>query len=628
MHLLVERLKRLPQHRDEIWQGGLARVPGWVAEEGCPPYRPWVGGWVSTRTKLANMSEPKKDKDLEQVLTALVDFACNPVLAGYRPGGLDVRDADLAAYLGEKLADAGIVVEQRKTLYTWDKLLEDMLQKMGPEPAVPGALSVKGITVEALRSFAEAACAFHRAAPWRYLVGEDFIHIERPFVDAALRYVSVLGNTGLEQGLGFYESQAEFERLLTASEDEIRHAGGAHWVLFFDPITDLPLGDADAWQDHDLPTPDTSVYPWMMCYLGQGKYRRPGPDVLAFAEGLLRVLAQTTEEQIDAGRWEQEVATFEGPMTFTLTLPDLLKTEKPISPAGALRPGRLPDPRSMERVMVDLGRLLEEQDFDGTEDANAFLQRHLKDGEVPHQTPQTPLEEAQEVMYEAFDAVGRRQLQLARKALAICPDCADAHVLLAERCTGPEEARPHYERGVAAGERTLGPKVFEEDAGRFWGITETRPYMRARLGLATNLDESGRLAEAADHYRELLRLNPNDNQGVRELLLPALLKLSADEEAGRLWKQFKDDDTALWSYARALLTFRQKGDTVTARKHLEKAIEANEYVPEAMLNETFDVELSGAYAPGSREEAAWCASVLEDVWQSTEGALEWLEEQW
>jgi hypothetical protein len=30
---------------------------------------------------------------------------------------------------------------------------------------------------------------------------------------------------------------------------------------------------------------------------------------------------------------------------------------------------------------------------------------------------------------------------------------------------------------VAAGERSLGPKAFEEDAGHFWGILETRPYM-------------------------------------------------------------------------------------------------------------------------------------------------------
>lgn len=33
------------------------------------------------------------------------------------------------------------------------------------------------------------------------------------------------------------------------------------------------------------------------------------------------------------------------------------------------------------------------------------------------------------------------------------------------------------------------------------------------------------------HYRELLRLNANDNQGVRELLLPVLLISGRDDEA-------------------------------------------------------------------------------------------------
>jgi tetratricopeptide (TPR) repeat protein len=626
MHLLVERLKRLPQHMDEIWQGGLARVPSWVAEEGCPPYRPWMSGWISTRTKLANVGEPQKDKDLEQVLTALVDFACDPQLAGYRPGGLDVRDADLAAYLGEKLADAGIVVEQRKTLYTWDKMLEHILETLGPESSIPSALSVKGITVEAMRSFAEAACAFYRAAPWRHLAGEDLVAIESPFVDAAMRYVSVLGGHGLCVGIGFYDTRARFDEVVEKEDPDIL-AAHPYWVLYFDPIPNVPLGDADLWQDHNLPVAEAGAYPWMVCYCENGKFRRPGPDMLAFVEGLLRVLAQTTEEQMDAGRWEKEVATFDGPMTFTLALPNLLEAETSDSSAGARRK-ELPDPRSTEPVIVDLSRLLEGRASHDFEEISAFLKGQIVDGQVPHRAPQTPIEEAQEIMYEAFDAVGRRQLQLIHKALAICPDCVDAHVLLAERCGDPEEALVHYERGVAAGERTLGPKAFEEDAGHFWGVLKTRPYMRARLGLAMSLDESGHLAEAAGHYRELLRLNPNDNQGVRECLLPDLIELGADEEAAQLWKQYSDDDSAIWNYARALLMFRQKGDTAVARKRLKKAIEANGHVPELLLTDEPFVSQIDEYGVGSREEAMYCAELLKDAWEATEGAVEWLEAQW
>ncbi|MCD6395246.1 MAG: tetratricopeptide repeat protein, partial [Planctomycetes bacterium] len=477
----------------------------------------------------------------------------------------------------------------------------------------------------AMRGFAQAACEFYRAAPWRHLDGEDLIQIESPFVDAALRYVSVLGGAGLSYGLGFYESPDEFHEIMGGGGADGYVSRDKCWMLFFDSIVELPFGDADLWQDHDFPVAQPEAYPLLMCASGPETFKRPGPDVLAFAEGLLRALAQTGEEQMDAGRWKQEVTTCEGDMTFELKLPDILEGEDADSPGRNRDKARLPDRRSMERNLADINRLIEEQDFDNVEDINAFLQTQLVDGRIPRQTPKTPLEEAQDIMYDAFDAVGRKQLQLIRKALAICPDCADAHVLLAERCSDLGEARAHYQRALESAERTLDPEMFEENVGRFWGITPTRPYMRARFGLAMTLDEAGRLAEAAEHYRELLRLNPNDNQGVRDFLLPVLIKLGANKEATQLLKRYKNDIMAVWNYSRALLTFREKGDTPTARKHLGKAIEANPYAPPLLLAEETIIETMDEYTPGSRQEAIYCARTLKEAWEMTEGALEWLD---
>ena len=38
--------------------------------------------------------------------------------------------------------------------------------------------------------------------------------------------------------------------------------------------------------------------------------------------------------------------------------------------------------------------------------------------------------------------------------------------------------------GIAAGAEALGEINFQDDAGSFWGLLETRPYMRARHELA------------------------------------------------------------------------------------------------------------------------------------------------
>src|SRR6266702_2695089 len=89
----------------------------------------------------------------------------------------------------------------------------------------------------------------------------------------------------------------------------------------------------------------------------------------------------------------------------------------------------------------------------------------------------TPLGKAEAIIYRAFEEPDeKRRVQLAAEAIEICPDCADAHVLLAEHARSRKEALRLYEQGVAAGERALGPDAFQQDVGHFWGILDTRPY--------------------------------------------------------------------------------------------------------------------------------------------------------
>src|SRR5205085_6381147 len=139
-----------------------------------------------------------------------------------------------------------------------------------------------------------------------------------------------------------------------------------------------------------------------------------------------------------------------------------------------------------------------------------------------------------------------------------------------------KEALDLYVRAVDAGERALGPAMFAQNAGYFWGILETRPYMRARLGLAHALWTAGRREEAVGHLQDMLRLNPNDNQGVRYTLAGFLINLDRDDELARLLEQYRDDGTAAWAYTKVLLAFRRHGDTPEARELLQQAIKSNQ----------------------------------------------------
>jgi tetratricopeptide (TPR) repeat protein len=273
-----------------------------------------------------------------------------------------------------------------------------------------------------------------------------------------------------------------------------------------------------------------------------------------------------------------------------------------------------------------LKRFMAGSEFDDIDQANETIRRRFSGpmDAIPS-TASTPLEKAQETAYRAVESSGRRRIQLVRKALELSGDCADAYVILAERTEDVAQALDLYTQGGAAGERALGPQVFAENAGRFWGLIATRPYMRARFGLAQCLEELGRRDEAIGHYRELLRLNPTDNQGVRYRLLTALFTSALDGEAGVLLEQFGDEPTAMWLYARTLWTFRREGDSPVARASLRRALGTNRRVPKYLIGKK---ELPHAdppsYALRSDEEAVICARALADAWQATPGAVDWL----
>src|SRR5436190_1083977 len=80
----------------------------------------------------------------------------------------------------------------------------------------------------------------------------------------------------------------------------------------------------------------------------------------------------------------------------------------------------------------------------------------------------------------------------------------------------------------------------------------------------------GRRQEAIEHYADLLRLNPGDNQGVRYILLKALLETGDQERVKALLDSYPEDIAAVWMYGVALVAFREQGDTRSTRAALTK----------------------------------------------------------
>ena len=237
-------------------------------------------------------------------------------------------------------------------------------------------------------------------------------------------------------------------------------------------------------------------------------------------------------------------------------------------------------------------------------------------------------DKAQNVMYQAWDqAEPRKRVALANKALTISPLCADAYVLLAEeKAKSAKEALEYYRKGVDAGSQALGTKAFNEYAGHFWGFLETRPYMRARAGLAGTLDALGDVEAAIGHYRDMLRLNSGDNQGIRYVLARCLMKTRDIGALRQLLKQFDDDGTGIWLYTRALVAFRDNGaGDKRAAELAEKACKANRHVPAALAGaKTVKSSMNGYITIGGEDEAAHYVDEWGFDWVTTPGAIAWL----
>jgi tetratricopeptide (TPR) repeat protein len=250
------------------------------------------------------------------------------------------------------------------------------------------------------------------------------------------------------------------------------------------------------------------------------------------------------------------------------------------------------------------------------------VMRVLEDStiEIDHQ-----VNGAQGIAFDAMEATGKERLTLAGKALQASPLAVDAWGILAsEAPDGAPFTLDLWRQAVAAGEVFIGPWRMAAWRGEFWSIIETRPYMRARQGLAFELRRQGMVAEAIDTLRGTLALNPNDNTGARYILLDWLLEAGADAEAAALHAAYEEDSSAAWHYGAVLLAFRSGGEAKAAEA-LPAALGNNPHVPGLLLGRVpMPAESPEYYSPGDADEATVYCETAAEGWRAAPGALDWL----
>jgi tetratricopeptide (TPR) repeat protein len=329
--------------------------------------------------------------------------------------------------------------------------------------------------------------------------------------------------------------------------------------------------------------------------------------------------------------------------------------------AANLNPGFILDQEAMMQAMQ---KTLKDMKFDTPEEAEAFLNQFvgMRMEEVTQalgEGPDSSIEGQADGMF--FEAMTSSTRFAAKRKLAavlkLDPDHVRAQTALATMESSLPKAELALRNAIAAGERKLGP-LLQEARGELWGYLEARPYMEAREELARLLaGQEKRIDDAIAEQQEMLRLNENDNQGMRDPLLALLLEMRRFDEARALIKKYETDHTATWMYGKALLAFEEHataakwdisqydqqwmeqqmkamvdGNLPTipkavrkADKVLIKAFEFNPWCAIYLLNaaEYSQDELPESYSPGSEEEARLFLKHQSTAWGSNPAALLW-----
>ncbi|MBN1146184.1 MAG: hypothetical protein JXA78_02930 [Anaerolineales bacterium] len=530
--------------------------------------------------------------------------------AAYRPQTIQCEDAELVSSLAPILADIGVQISHAAPLEEIDILLSEIETMLESEfSEIPGLLSVEEVTPELLESLFAAAADFYRAAPWQTLADDQPLAVDFPSWGRQ-GFVQLMGNAGMEFGLVLFWDWDDVLRVYQTDSDPLAHLPESGWrSLSFENADILPAADLEAQQRYHWQVASSGAYPFPIIYTPDAVERPSRQELIAYLV-LLRAIPRFTDEVLQTdpsgdllpAEGEYDVQTPDGKLNITIRYPA----------------GNLPEALSL----VQLEEWYDENNLDiaaAPEDAVVSL----SDAEAGSKS-----EKARRLMQRAWEEHDPdMRLQLARQALKTDPNCSDAYLLLAEEAADDlEQACKYYRKSVQAGERALGKTFIEMNQGNFWKLPETRPYMRARLGLADCLAMIGKEIEALQNYREMLRLNPDDNQGIRYSALALLLQMQLDPDAMELLEIYPDDASAAWLYSHALLAYRRSGDSPAASTALDEAIEYNPNVPAFLTGQkSIPEELPSYIGFGDESEAIYYAADHYQNWWNTRGAVEWLK---
>lgn len=168
-------------------------------------------------------------------------------------------------------------------------------------------------------------------------------------------------------------------------------------------------------------------------------------------------------------------------------------------------------------------------------------------------------------------------LKYAKRALKLDPSNLDAEFMIADITAKSQVDMLNRLRLIVKhGEQVMQAKGYadENSIGNYWVITETRPYMRVRDAYISLLRDMGMIRAAVAECEDMLRLNENDNQGIRYTLMHLYAILEEEQKALELHKKYDSYEETLMLFPLSIMYFKL-GDLDQAGKYLKRLSKAN-----------------------------------------------------
>ena len=237
--------------------------------------------------------------------------------------------------------------------------------------------------------------------------------------------------------------------------------------------------------------------------------------------------------------------------------------------------------KETEKVMKQLMQYMEahQDELGDGVDENDLAQRFMAEynATVQQRNVRTLPQTADDYLELAEDATSKKKkLEYLSKALELEPDNLDAARMTAElNAKKPEDLLAFLSTLIEKGNSLMEKEGYFQDCmGDFWGMLETRPYMRLRDSYLELLIQCGMMRKAVGEAEEMLKLSTNDNLGVRYTLMHLYVYLENEARALALHKKYDEYEESQMLLPLAVLYYK-KGNFELSLQYLQRLNKAN-----------------------------------------------------